>query len=90
MSLSPGLFSCPCLGILMLGMDGEAVRRARESRYLTQVDLAGLAGVSQSVVSRVETGVRHVDPKFRARVYRVAEALLLEDSRGTAPSGDAA
>jgi transcriptional regulator with XRE-family HTH domain len=37
---------------------GEQVRAAREARSWTQVDLANVIGMSQSVVSNLERGLR--------------------------------
>ena len=52
---------------------GAALRRIRISRRLRQDDVAALAGVSQSVVSRIERG--HVDGLTLRNVERVCAAL---------------
>lgn len=50
-----GRFSSPDLHAI-----GRAVRQARHSHGLTQVDLAGLSGTSQRFISQLESGVRNV------------------------------
>ncbi|MEV0842719.1 helix-turn-helix transcriptional regulator [Actinocatenispora sera] len=52
---------------------GTRVRYWRGRRGLSQVALAGLAGMSQAYLSQIETGVRTVDS--RATLARLAEAL---------------
>lgn len=51
---------------------GDRVRKARESRGLTQSDLAARMGTTQSVVARLEGG--GVEPRFDT-LRRVADAL---------------
>lgn len=48
---------------------------ARSRHVLTSTDLARLAGVSQSTVSRVLTNSPRVSPETRARVLQVLEAM---------------
>ncbi|BCJ37943.1 transcriptional regulator [Actinocatenispora thailandica] len=52
---------------------GTRVRYWRGRRGLSQVALAGLAGMSQAYLSQIETGARTVDS--RATLARLAEAL---------------
>src|SRR6266705_4310370 len=48
---------CPDNGIARVGMTtGEAIRRARSSRGLTQIDLAARAGISRQALGAIESG----------------------------------
>src|SRR5258705_3057643 len=48
---------CPDSGIARVGMTtGEAIRRARASRGLTQIDLAARAGISRQALGAIESG----------------------------------
>ena len=67
-------------------MDGNAsselleIRRLRKKHNLTQVQLAKLAGVSQSLIAKIEAGT--VDPTF-SHVKRIVDALHgMERERG--------
>lgn len=51
---------------------GQAVRRLREEAELSQVDLAGRSGLTQSHVSRIETGTHCPNHKT---MQRIADAL---------------
>jgi transcriptional regulator with XRE-family HTH domain len=51
---------------------GAEVRRLRESRRLTQDELADLAGVSQQYISDTERGIRRPEVE---RIDAIAEAL---------------
>lgn len=57
-------------------MKSIPLRQAREKAGLTQDGLADLAGVPQSVISRLESGVS-VDPAFRT-VVKLANALHVD------------
>lgn len=60
------------------------LREARERRGFTQVELADLAGVDQTTISRIEAGIRS-NPS-NATVARLEEALRLK--RGTLVFGE--
>jgi transcriptional regulator with XRE-family HTH domain len=51
---------------------GQRVRKARESRYLSQAELAMKAGISKNTLNRIETGKAGAIPRT---VRRLAEAL---------------
>jgi len=51
----------------------ETLTRKRESKGLKQVDLARLAGISESLLSRIESG--HVKRPSFETVRRLAAAL---------------
>jgi len=64
---------------------GTIIQRARKQRGLTQIDLAGLSGLRQELISRIETG--HEGAKL-ASIYALFAALDLElviDSRSGRP-----
>lgn len=69
--------------------DGMKLRRLREDRWLTQEQLASLAGVAPATVVRIEVG-QNRDPRIRT-LHTIAEALgvppeaLLEDMEGADP-----
>lgn len=63
-------------------MDGRLVRL---SRRMSQAELALRAGVSQSVVSRIETGARRVSLAARARVAAAVAELLAESATAMRP-----
>lgn len=56
----------------MFEIDGEALRRLREERFLSQVDLAELADMTQSTISRLELGKQ---PARGSTIRRLAKAL---------------
>ena len=58
---------------------GRELARIREAAGLTQAELAGRLGVSQTVVSRTESGERHLQDD---RVRDFAEAIGTEEARG--------
>ncbi|NPV49508.1 MAG: helix-turn-helix transcriptional regulator, partial [Armatimonadetes bacterium] len=47
------------------GPTGEDLRLARRQRRLTQTEMARLLGVSQSMVSQIETGQRPIPDDLR-------------------------
>ncbi|MCW1985112.1 UNVERIFIED_ORG: HTH-type transcriptional regulator/antitoxin HipB [Sphingomonas sp. R1F5B] len=64
---------------------GNIIQRARKQRGLTQTDLAGLSGLRQELISRIETG--HEGAKLSS-IYALCAALDLElviDSRSGRP-----
>lgn len=67
---------------------GTLIRRARKQRGLTQTELAGLAGLRQELVSKIETG--HEGTKLSS-IYALFAALDLElviESRSGKPAKD--
>ena len=54
-----------------------ALRELRESMYISQDDLAKLAGVTAATISRLETGKEK--PKF-VTIRKLAKALSVEPS----------
>ena len=54
---------------------GTLIRRARRQRGMTQANLAGLTGLRQELVSRIETG--HEGTKLSS-IYALFAALNLE------------
>lgn len=70
-----------------LNHEPRAVIYAREKAGLTQDQLAERCGISQQLVSKIETGTRNATPRVLARI---AEALncpvvVLEAKRAVAP-----
>lgn len=66
---------------------GERLRRLREARDVTQVELAKHLGVTQSNVSEMERGIRTVTSHFAvklAKTLRVSIDEILVGSNGTA------
>lgn len=57
---------------------GRRIARARERRGLTQAQLAEALGLSQSAISRIESGVRAVDSLELARIAAVLGVSVLE------------
>jgi predicted transcriptional regulator len=57
----------------------EDIRKLRKRLHLTQSELARLAGVSQSLVSQIESG--EVDPRL-STLKRIVEALNRQESEG--------
>jgi predicted transcriptional regulator len=53
----------------------DRLRTVRESRFLTQDELANLSGVHQVTISRIEMG--QVEPRF-STIKRLARALGVE------------
>ncbi len=51
---------------------GEALKKVREAKNLSQKELAGLLGMAQAQYSRIESG--KTDPSFSA-VVKIAKAL---------------
>jgi transcriptional regulator with XRE-family HTH domain len=51
---------------------GEALKKVREAKNLSQKELAGLLGMAQAQYSRIESG--KTDPSFSA-VIKIAKAL---------------
>ena len=51
---------------------GEAIARLRAERHLTQAELGRLAGLGQTVLSRIETGERRLDT---VELVALSEAL---------------
>ena len=58
---------------------GRELARVRELAELTQADLAARRGMSQSVVSRIESGERRLE---NAEFHEFAEAIGTEEARG--------
>jgi DNA-binding LacI/PurR family transcriptional regulator len=54
---------------------GDGRNRARESRHPTEIDVAELAGVSQSAVSRAFTAGASIATETRARILEAAKAI---------------
>lgn len=66
---------------------GERIRRLREARDITQVQLAAVLGVTQSNVSEMERGVRSVTSHQAVRLakaLRVSIDLILIGTNGAA------
>ena len=53
----------------------DRLREVRESRFITQDELAERSGVHQVTISRIELG--HVEPRF-STIKRLAQALGVE------------
>lgn len=71
--------------------DGDALRLFRERRWLTQRQLAELAGVSRATVVELESG-RNKDPrndtlKAIAAALKINPDELLEGTNGNGPLG---
>ena len=57
----------------MSSLTGEQILAARARHHWTQADLAGLAGVSPSIICRIETG--HAAPHVR-KIGRWTKILI--------------
>lgn len=55
-----------------LNQDPEAVTRAREWARMTRTQLAARAGISLSLMSEIESGIRNATPE---KLGRIADAL---------------
>ena len=49
---------------------GEGVRALRSINHLTQMDLAALAGTTQTTISRIEKGSHQISDALRVRIAR--------------------
>lgn len=49
------------------------VREARRDASLTQAELAGLTGMSQSTLAQIESGKRAVSAEMLERILRMAD-----------------
>lgn len=58
-----------------MDVDGEKLRRLRESRFLTQVGLAKSAGMTESTINRLERGLQQARI---STVRKLASALEVE------------
>jgi transcriptional regulator with XRE-family HTH domain len=56
-------------------IDGEKLKRLRQGRMLSQLDLMKRTGLSQATISNLETGARKAQPRT---VRKLAEALSVE------------
>lgn len=57
---------------------GRRIARAREAAGLSQSELAGRVGLSQSAVSRIESGLRGVDSIELAEIARALDVTVLD------------
>ncbi len=64
-------------------VDGQKVRKARESAFLSKRELAERAGLDRSTVGRIEDGITEVYPRT---IRKIAEALSVEPASLT-PQG---
>ena len=62
--------------LIVVRIDGEKVRAAREQRFLSQRELAAKAGINHNTVWRIEGG-GSVDVHPRT-IRRIAEALSVD------------
>jgi len=61
---------------------GQRIREARERAGMTQITLAGMAGISQSELSRIESGHRSLSVDrltLIARHLGMSPAVFLDD-----------
>ncbi len=65
---------------MVLRMNGEALRERRESAGLTQRQLAGVLGISQQAISRIERGELRLPA---AREYLLERILPSSSERPT-------
>jgi predicted transcriptional regulator len=73
-------------GARMVPMHGiEKIGRMRRQMGLTQKKLASLAGVSQSLIAKIESG--RIDPAY-SKVMSIMEALESEGKKGKKACGD--
>ena len=62
-------------GVLAIVPKLLRLREVRESRFMTQDELAARSGIHQVTISRIELG--HVEPRF-STIKRLADALGIE------------
>ncbi len=55
--------------------NGEALKRCREAKGLTQAELAKKSGMSVRVLQNLEQGVRDINKASVETVLRIADAL---------------
>lgn len=58
---------------------GRVVKESREKRGLTQVQLAGMAGVKESVVHKIETSLMKPDLATAKKLERILDVKIIED-----------
>jgi len=68
---------------------GQKIRQIRKSRRLTQADLAGRIGVTQSDLSRMENGEYKVGLDTLFRILQVFELSMSRFFEEAAPEGEA-
>lgn len=68
---------------------GQKIRQIRKSRRLTQADLAGRIGVTQSDLSRMENGEYKVGLDTLFRILQVFELSMSRFFEETAPEAEA-
>jgi transcriptional regulator with XRE-family HTH domain len=61
---------------LVMRFVGAKLRRLREDRFISQRDLARLAGVSPTTVMQLETG-QNLNPRL-STIRKLAEALAVD------------
>ncbi|MCL4809218.1 MAG: helix-turn-helix domain-containing protein, partial [Thermoanaerobaculia bacterium] len=68
---------------------GQKIRQIRKSRRLTQADLAGRIGVTQSDLSRMENGEYKVGLDTLFRILQVFELSMSRFFEETTPEAEA-
>jgi len=58
---------------------GRVVKDARERRELTQAQLAGMVGVKESVIHKVETSLMKPDLATAKKLERILDVKIIED-----------
>lgn len=73
-----------------MSISGDRIKRLREERGLSQLELADRMGISNSVLSRIESGKRPIEDKelnLFADFFEVSGDYLLGRSISKSPSG---
>lgn len=66
-------------------VDGSKMRALRESKFLTQAELAELSGATESTINRIENGLQQ--PRI-STIRKIAAALGVEPGELVEGGGD--
>lgn len=69
---------------------GAKIRMTRYERGMTQVDVAKAAGISQTILSRIETGYKNASPRTLQKISEVLSTPLIPLLQNSVSPGIAA